>query len=75
LRSAPWRFWLSSRAARLIDQYSAFWPLDDLAVNGEFTLGESIDDLGGISIGLLAYQMSLHGAQAPVIDGPIHTRC
>ena len=57
------------RTARLIDQYSAFRPFDDLAVNGEFTLGENIGDLGGISIGLLAYQMSLDGAEAPVIDG------
>ena len=44
-------------------------PFDDLAVNGEFTLGENIGDLGGISIGLLAYQMSLEGTEAPVIDG------
>lgn len=57
------------RTTRLIDQYSAFRPFDDLAVNGEFTLGENIGDLGGISIGLLAYQMSLDGAEAPVIDG------
>ena len=41
----------------------------DLAVNGEFTLGENIGDLGGISIGLLAYKMSLNGAEPPVIDG------
>ena len=57
------------RTARLVDQYSAFRPFDDLAVNGEFTLGENIGDLGGISIGLLAYQMSLDGTEAPVIDG------
>lgn len=57
------------RTAKLVDQYSAFRPFDDLAVNGEFTLGENIGDLGGISIGLLAYQMSLDGAEAPVIDG------
>lgn len=57
------------RTARLIDQYSAFKPFDDLSVNGEFTLGENIGDLGGISIGLLAYQMSLNGEEAPVIDG------
>jgi putative endopeptidase len=32
-------------------------------------LGENIGDLGGITIALLAYQMSLDGEQAPVIDG------
>jgi len=57
------------RTAKLVDQYSEFQPFDDLAVNGEFTLGENIGDLGGISIGLLAYKMSLEGKEAPVIDG------
>ncbi|MCH7503918.1 MAG: peptidase M13 [Proteobacteria bacterium] len=57
------------RTARLVEQYSAFQPFDDLSVNGEFTLGENIGDLGGISIGLLAYNMSLDGQEAPVIDG------
>ena len=57
------------RTARLIEQYSSYAPFDDLSVNGEFTLGENIGDLGGISIGLLAYQMSLEGEEAPVIDG------
>jgi len=57
------------RTGKLIDQYSAFRPFDDLAVNGEFTLGENIGDLGGITIGLLAYMMSLDDKEAPVIDG------
>lgn len=57
------------RTGTLIDQYSAFAPFDDLSVNGEFTLGENIGDLGGISIGLLAYKMSLEGKEPKVIDG------
>ena len=57
------------RTGKLVDQYSAYKPFDDLTVNGEFTLGENIGDLGGISIGLLAYKMSLEGEEAPVIDG------
>jgi putative endopeptidase len=57
------------RTEKLVDQYSAFQPFDDLSVNGEFTLGENIGDLGGISIGLLAYKMSLDGAEPAVIDG------
>ena len=57
------------RTDRLVAQYSEFAPFDDLNVNGEFTLGENIGDLGGITIGLLAYKMSLNGAEPPVIDG------
>ena len=57
------------RTARLVEQYSEYAPFDDLSVNGEFTLGANIGDLGGISIGLLAYTMSLNGEEPPVIDG------
>ena len=57
------------RTSALVDQYNEFEPFDDLAVNGEFTLGENIGDLGGISIGLLAYKLSLDGEEPPVIDG------
>jgi putative endopeptidase len=57
------------RTSGLVAQFDAYQPFEDLSVNGEFTLGENIGDLGGISIGLLAYQMSLDGEEAPIIDG------
>jgi putative endopeptidase len=57
------------RTAKLVGQYDEYAPFEDLSVNGEFTLGENIGDLGGISIGLLAYKMSLNGTEPPVIDG------
>jgi putative endopeptidase len=57
------------RTAKLVDQYSEFKPFEDLSVNGEFTLGENIGDLGGLSIALLAYELSLDGKEAPVMDG------
>jgi len=57
------------RTGKLVAQYSEFAPFDDLNVNGEYTLGENIGDLGGITIGLLAYKMSLNGTEPPVIDG------
>jgi putative endopeptidase len=57
------------RTGKLVDQYNQYAPFEDLSVNGEFTLGENIGDLGGISIGLLAYKMSLDGKEPPVIDG------
>jgi putative endopeptidase len=58
-----------NRTKKLVDQYSAFQPFEDLNVNGEFTLGENIGDLGGLSISLLAYEISLDGKPAPVLDG------
>jgi putative endopeptidase len=57
------------RTARLVEQYDEFAPFEDLHVNGEFTLGENIGDLGGLSIALLAYELSLDGATSPVLDG------
>ncbi|OBI06407.1 peptidase M13 [Mycolicibacter heraklionensis] len=61
-----------SRTTALIDQYENYVPrglAPDKHVNGAFTVGENIGDLGGLSIALLAYQLSLNGAEAPVIDG------
>ncbi len=61
-----------ARTKALIEQYEAYTPraLDTgHHVNGAFTVGENIGDLGGLSIALLAYQLSLNGEPAPVIDG------
>ena len=38
-------------------------------VDGEFTLGENIGDLGGVNVAYHAYRLSLDGKAAPVIDG------
>lgn len=57
------------RTNALVAQYDGFKVFDDLNVNGEFTLGENIGDLGGLSIALKAYKMSLEGKEAPVMDG------
>ena len=57
------------RTSKLVEQYSEFKPFEDLSVNGEFTLGENIGDLGGLSIGMLAYKLSLEGKEPSVIDG------
>tara|TARA_R110002049_G_scaffold309268_1_gene519540 strand:+ start:56173 stop:58221 length:2049 start_codon:yes stop_codon:yes gene_type:complete len=57
------------RAQGLVDQYSAFEPIEGNFVNGELTLGENIGDLGGLSVAYEAYRLSLEGKQAPVIDG------
>ncbi len=57
------------RAKLVVDQYSQYEPLPGLKVNGELTLGENIGDLTGIVISHRAYQLSLKGQPAPVIDG------
>ncbi|MBY0387858.1 MAG: M13 family metallopeptidase [Mycobacterium pseudokansasii] len=62
----------ATRTKALIEQYETYTPRDLGAghhVNGAFTVGENIGDLGGLSIALLAYQLSLNGEPAPVIDG------
>lgn len=58
-----------ARTAKLIAQYDSYEALEGLNVNGEFTLGENIGDLGGISIALKAYNLSLEGKEAPEMDG------
>jgi putative endopeptidase len=57
------------RTKALVAQYNEFKVFPDLHVNGEFTLGENIGDLGGLSIALKAYKASLKGKESPVIDG------
>jgi putative endopeptidase len=40
-----------------------------MTINGEYTSGENIGDLGGCSIAYQAYRLSLDGQEPPVIDG------
>jgi len=57
--------------AVLVQQFDALSPesTPDIHVNGAFTLGENIGDLGGLAIAYKAWKLALDGAESPVIDG------
>ncbi|MGN2635118.1 M13 family metallopeptidase [Nocardia takedensis] len=60
------------RTAALIAQYDVLSPAalpDEHTVNGGFTIGENIGDLGGLSIALAAYRIAQGETEPPVIDG------
>lgn len=54
---------------KVVAQYAAYEPLPGKKINGELTLGENMADLAGVTIAYDAYQRSLKGRKAKVIDG------
>jgi putative endopeptidase len=56
------------RAKLLVEQFNQYSPVPGVNVNGEFTLGENIGDLGGLAIAHKAYVLSRKGQPAPVLD-------
>ncbi|HOC11015.1 MULTISPECIES: M13 family metallopeptidase [Thermomonas] len=58
-----------ARTKALGAQYNSYCPLPGQCVNGGLTMGENLGDLGGLSMAYTAYQLSLKGKPAPVIDG------
>jgi putative endopeptidase len=59
----------TEKTKALIAQYNAYEPVPDYHVNGALTLGENIGDNSGLAIAYKAYQISLAGGAAPIIDG------
>lgn len=62
------RIEFEKRTGKLVNQYDNFTVLDDVHINGEFTQGENIGDLSGLTIAFKAYQLSKNGKTAPIID-------
>ncbi|MEI6604461.1 MAG: M13-type metalloendopeptidase [Verrucomicrobiota bacterium] len=59
----------NARAERLGAQYESIEIMPGEHINGKLTMGENIGDMGGLTLALDAYQASLHGTPAPVLDG------
>lgn len=59
----------TARAKKLEEQFSSYEVAPGIKVNGAFTLGENIGDLGGVSIAYEALQRSLKGKERKLIDG------
>lgn len=57
------------RTDALAEQYATYEVLPGIRINGRLTLGENIGDLGGLTVAYRAYQLSLDGKPAPVIEG------
>ncbi|MEX0618188.1 MAG: M13 family metallopeptidase [Pseudohongiellaceae bacterium] len=55
--------------ASLANQYDAYEPVPGQFIDGRFTLGENIGDVGGLSMAYRAYRIALNGEEAAVIDG------
>jgi putative endopeptidase len=58
----------TARAAVLGAQYGTYEPTPGVHIRPDLTMGENIADLGGLLIAYDAYQASLHGVEAPVLE-------
>jgi len=58
-----------ARTSKLGAQFDAIIPIEGMHINGKLTMGENIGDLSGLAQAYRAYKISLHGKEAPVIDG------
>ncbi|HRN46996.1 MAG TPA: M13 family metallopeptidase [Niabella sp.] len=58
-----------AKTQALAKQYDAYTVLGDLHVNGNFTLGENIGDLGGMNVAYEAFKMTEQGLRNEKIDG------
>ena len=57
--------YFKTASAKLVQQFNAYKPFPDLAVNGQLTLSENLADLAGVSASYDAYKASFAGKSAP----------
>jgi putative endopeptidase len=58
-----------AKTQSLVSEYSGYSPVPGYPINGELTLGENIADNSGLAVAYKAYQISLEGKPAPLLDG------
>jgi putative endopeptidase len=59
----------NERTKLLGEQFDKYTVLDTLHVNGKFTMGENIGDLGGLNAAYTAFKMTKQGQSNEKIDG------
>ncbi len=59
----------NERAQCIVNQFNNYVAVDDVHENGKLVLGESIADLGGLTIALNALEKDLQGKPRPLIAG------
>jgi putative endopeptidase len=59
----------NEKTQALAAQYDSYEPVPGQNIDGNFTLGENIGDVGGVSVAYRAYKIALNGEEAPIIDG------
>jgi len=58
-----------ARTDKLVQQFNAYVPIDDLHINGKLTLGENIADFGGLEVAWDAFKLTAQGKGEAKIDG------
>jgi predicted metalloendopeptidase len=56
-------------AEQLVEQFNAYHPFPDLAVNGKQTLSENIADVAGLRAAFSAYRSTIADTPGPLVDG------
>ncbi|MGH2642660.1 MAG: M13 family metallopeptidase, partial [Chitinophagaceae bacterium] len=57
------------RTALLVKQFNSYIPVDSFHINGQATLGENLADLGGLVIGITAFQKTKEYKEGKSING------